>query len=295
MRKGVIMERHDIEYKLYCIKSRFDERQRVRSDANDKEKGEWITTKTGTHIHLNEEGVADKGPKGAVDAINRKKSTQSSEKANRAHSPKISGIKVKRAVLSDEDREDIEDYHLADYQPTDDRFGWSATNYVGAELGLDQKPTVLDGDSFKEYVSTSGAKMMYRGVCNLEDDDGEVIASQSQIISDFKNADKNVMGGGNYGEGYHFFGPGEKGAEENARGFADGKRSGVIECALKPDAKTIPLSKIKEIVDDEYGDYPWFGAVALVRGYDAIVDDRGGDRIINVLNRGAIVVNNDYK
>lgn len=177
-----------------------------------------------------------------------------------------------RIAYIDEARKEYPNYGLS-------RNGTLA-NAIASEEGLDVKPTSLSEKEFDDYVKATGSKKIYRGVDDLEDDDGEVVALASDMRKEFSSSDDATYGGGNYGSGYHF-----STKEDYARGFAHSTGE-VFECAIKPNAKILNWStweQLPENIKTKYDNDP--GLYALTHGYDGI---REGDTI-NIQNRGALV------
>lgn len=180
-----------------------------------------------------------------------------------------------RAAYLDDARESYPDYGFTK--------NGTLVNSIASGEKLDEKPTSLSERQFEAYVKESGSKVIYRGVQNYETEDGDIIATGSDIRKEFATADDAVYGGGNYGSGYHF-----SDSKEYAAGFAHKSEGGeIIECAIKPQAYLMKHSEWeglsqpqKDMYDNDEGLY------ALTHGYDGITSTTG---VTNILNRGALV------
>lgn len=180
-----------------------------------------------------------------------------------------------RIAYLDDAREEHSDYSFT-------RNGTLA-NAIASEENMNQPPTSLSGKDFEAYVKESGSKVIYRGVQNFEDDEGDILATGKDIRKEFASASDSTYGGGNYGSGYHF-------ADDKsyAQGFARKSEGGeLLECALKPGAyimkhsewEALPQSMKSKYDNDE-------GLYALTHGYDGITSNTG---VTNIVNRGALV------
>ena len=180
-----------------------------------------------------------------------------------------------RLAYLDDAREDYSNYQFT-------RNGTLA-NAIASEEGLNTKPTSLRGNDFDEYVKQTGSKKIYRGVQDLEDDDGEILASGADIRREFSSSDDSTYGGGNYGSGYHF-----AESRDYAKSFADEEYGGeLIECAIKPGAYIMNHSEWQNLSEGRKKDYDFDeGLYALTHGYDGVSADSG---TINIVNRGSLV------
>lgn len=180
-----------------------------------------------------------------------------------------------RLAYIDDAREDYPNYGIT-------RNGTLA-NAIAAEEGIDEKPTSLSEKEFDNYVKATGSQKIYRGIADLEDDDGEIIARASDMRKEFSLSDDATYGAGNYGSGYHF-----AAEKDYAEGFArqGGSKGEVLECAIKPNAKIMDWNTWKQLPDSiksKYDSDP--GLYALTHGYDGI---KHGN-VINIQNRGSLV------
>ena len=235
-------------------------------------------------------------PKGSANTSTEKNGKSHSNSENGNKKKESSGIDVKsishikrsqemnewasadedeRLAYLDDAREQYPDYGLT-------RNG-SLANAIASEEGLNSKPTSLSAKDFEEYVKQTGAKKIYRGVQNLEDEEGEILATGSDIRKEFSSSDDSVYGGGNYGSGYHF-----SDSKSYAEGYAHESEGGeVFECAIKPGANMLEHLQWEQLPESTQSEYDFDeGLFALTHGYDGIVSHTG---VMNIVNRGALV------
>lgn len=267
-----------------------EENAKVNTDSLDtlRADADWITI-NGTHVPLDDKGNVESGGPSGLQGMNFKQAKSSkSQLTNSVDIKSVSRINRSQeqnewanadesdriAYLKDA-REDYPDYGFT-------RNGTLA-NAIASEEGLNAKPTALAEEDFDEYVQQTGCQKIYRGVQNLENDEGDILATGASIRKEFALSEDSTYGGGNFGSGYHF-----SNSREYAQGFAYESEGGeLLECAIKPSAymmnnsewEGLPKTRKAQYDNDE-------GLYALTHGYDGIVSTTG---VINIVNRGALV------
>lgn len=248
-------------------------------------------------IGTKEKGFTSKAKKKAEKKSSSSKSSGTGNNSEKAGASKGIDVKsVSKITRSQERNEwaniDEEDRlaYLDDAREEHANYGFTRNgtlaNAIASEENMNQPPTSLSGKDFETYVKESGSKVIYRGVQNLENEEGDVLATGKDIRKEFAFASDSTYGGGNYGSGYHF-------ADDRsyAQGFARKNEGGeLLECAVKPGASFMEHSawdalpqSVKSKYDNDEGLY------ALTHGYDGIISNTG---ITNIVNRGALVYRN---
>lgn len=203
-------------------------------------------------------------------------------------SVKIMANKIEtKNELSGKSEEEISRYvsEIAGDGQYEMRLNGTLGNEIASNIA-NKPPESMSEKEFNDYCKKEGTVKMYRGIQDLYDDDGNLLASVENISDQFQNGrEEAVMGGGNYGSGYHF---------STSKGYAEGfgrttneVHGMVLECALKPTAKAIDYHELKKRTPE--GE-PYHGdttAWALAHGYDVIT---GNDHVFNVINRNSVVM-----
>lgn len=153
------------------------------------------------------------------------------------------------------------------------------------DLGLNGQPQVMKDSDFQKLSGTT----MYRGVHDLTDGHGTIIATSDGVVNDTLYGQYSRIGAGMYGDGYYF------GGRSTASSYAGGGRDArVMQMKLDTSrARTISYSSLQRMYRNESSavrnaisrmsvvnnDWPGEGgmaAYALYKGYNVITEPGRG-------------------
>lgn len=158
-------------------------------------------------------------------------------------------------------------------------------------LGLNDAPTVLSDKDFKDYVSRTGAPVLYRGF------------QRTEAMDRTESAKYNHVGNGIYGDGHYM-------STSKATAQTYGGGAGLnMQMALSPNARVVNLSEVRRAIQNasqnlqrslsysgsqgsrSYGGNNGEAQMALKMGYNVVhVDTYGGDYYY-AITRDALVIN----
>ena len=164
----------------------------------------------------------------------------------------------------------------------------STTQHVVDELGLHQKPEVVERETFDKIAADSPSGKMYRGVV----DNANAGVTAKEIAEMTVTGERTFIGDGIHSDGIYF-----TTKQATATHYAGNGAGAVVEACISHKARIVDIDELSiERARDPHGyDIRDIGVYALYKGYNVIKAHANSDEDYYIaLDRTALVFPNDY-